>query len=217
VPPDYVHMPQIVSKLKRATKINPKSVIHRNPMHEPSYWRQNVGLIILIFLTKLAPAATVNLTFNPVEDSFIRDGTYADINYGTQTYLHVKNIATSGYRRMANVQFDFGSYNRADVSNAVLRLYGHNGDDTSSVTPKVYGITNDSWDQSAITWNTGSPNHATATTVSNSPGSAVYTESPQVDSRRFINDGVISVLMQERPVSAGAASSLHVLEFAPLP
>lgn len=102
---------------------------------------------------------TVSHSLVPVADSYIRDGAYANVNHGAETTLYVKNSASVGTSRIAYLRFSLAALNRSSVANAQLRLRARN-DDNSSATVKIYGLTDDSWSEDTMTWNTGSPNHA---------------------------------------------------------
>ncbi|GMQ61954.1 CBM96 family carbohydrate-binding protein [Vallitalea maricola] len=90
--------------------------------------------------------------FYPLQDAYVRDGSYADNNFGYDTGLTVKKDATS-YNRKAYLLFDFNNYTKKNIEEAVIRLYvSHvNGDPTRTI--KVYGVNEENWDESNITWN----------------------------------------------------------------
>lgn len=98
----------------------------------------------------------LSMTFNPDEDAYIHNGT-PDVNYGWPGGFNVRNHETSGY--MAYLKFDTNSYNVSDIAEAKLRVYVDTMSVGAVVTHEFYGIDDDSWDESTMTWNTGSPNH----------------------------------------------------------
>lgn len=110
-----------------------------------------------IFKENVANASEPVFSYNPVADSFVKNGTNAAINYGSQTSFEVKN-STGSYGRFAYVRFDITSFTYKGVQRATLKLYALS---PGPVVLDVYGITDDSWSQSTMTWNTGSPNHNT--------------------------------------------------------
>jgi len=91
-------------------------------------------------------------TFTPVADAYVRDGTYANTNFGTTTTLTTKNDASSGYTRHSYLRFDLSTYN-GTVSNAKLRLYPSTVG-TSGITNALASVANITWGETAITWNT---------------------------------------------------------------
>jgi beta-glucanase (GH16 family) len=100
-----------------------------------------------------ALASTESMTnLSSVEDSYVRNGTYANTNYGTATGLLVKSDATS-YNRKAYVKFDVSSFAGTRISSAVLKLYASQINTSPSRTISVYATTTTSWAENSITWN----------------------------------------------------------------
>jgi N-acetylneuraminic acid mutarotase len=93
--------------------------------------------------------ATTNLL--PLADAFVRSGSFATKNYGSDTSLIVKGSIVSGYSRTSYLKFSLSSVSK--VSYAKLRIYGRNIDNTKSINLSIYGLTNDSWTESGITFN----------------------------------------------------------------
>lgn len=89
-------------------------------------------------------------TFTPLADAYIRNGSYAAINYGTDTSLPVKGAA-SGYARASYLKFSLDSVR--NVTSAKVRVYGSNMGNATAVNLSAYGVTNDSWTEKGITWN----------------------------------------------------------------
>lgn len=89
-------------------------------------------------------------TLSPVADAYIRSGSYASANYGSDTGLIVKG-ASSSYARSSYIKFSLSSL--SNISSAKLRLYGRNTDNTSSVSVSAYSVDNDSWTENGITYN----------------------------------------------------------------
>ncbi len=100
---------------------------------------QNLPQLVIV-----APA-----TIKPSDDAYVRDGSYAAINYVTDTSLVVKK-AGSGYSRKSYLKFSLNSI--GNVKSAKLRLYGSN-EDATNVKLSVYGVNNDLWADTTITWN----------------------------------------------------------------
>lgn len=87
----------------------------------------------------------------PAADSYIRNGgSYQAVNYGSEEVLVVKN-GSSGFYRKAYLKFDLTSVSMP-VKGAKLRLYGNDTASGASSVEKVYQVTNDSWQESAINW-----------------------------------------------------------------
>jgi hypothetical protein len=94
-------------------------------------------------------------TLSPVADAFVRDGTYGAINYGTTTYLQAKGSVQSGFTRSSYLKFSLSGV--SSVGTAKLRIYGNNSEDTTNVNMSVYGVTNDTWTETGITFNNAPP------------------------------------------------------------
>ncbi|GLZ39887.1 polysaccharide lyase family 8 super-sandwich domain-containing protein [Actinokineospora sp. NBRC 105648] len=88
-------------------------------------------------------------TFSPVEDAYVRDGSYADQNFATAA-LVVKTAAV-GYARRSFLRFDLGL---ATVpKRAVLWVHGRVTDSESThSTVTAHGATG-AWTETGVTWN----------------------------------------------------------------
>lgn len=84
-----------------------------------------------------------------VADAFTRGGTYADDNFGTNSYLAVEN-SSSSYTRKSYFMFNLSSVSRA-ISRATIYLVPVT--DVGININAAYIITNNSWTQTGITWN----------------------------------------------------------------
>lgn len=104
-----------------------------------------ITTILLCFGFYLSVSAQ---TFNPVADAYVRDGSYANRNYGTVTGLEVRQSSSSGNNRRAYFRFNIPS-TLLSVTSAKLRLYLASG---SSSSVAVHS-TDNTWTESAITWN----------------------------------------------------------------
>lgn len=89
----------------------------------------------------------------PAADSYVRDATYAAVNYGTGTTLVVKKDGNSGYSRISYLKFDLTNF--TSPSQATLRLNLSGAGTTITGTQwLIYKCDNDSWTETDITWNT---------------------------------------------------------------
>ncbi len=91
----------------------------------------------------------------PIADAYVRNGTYANTNYGSDTSLTVKSSPTSGFTRTSYLKFSLG--NIANVKVARLRLYGLNKDNTAVANIALFGVNDDSWTETGITYNNAPP------------------------------------------------------------
>ena len=94
---------------------------------------------------------TGNLTLAPSADTYVRDGSSATANFGTNTVLAVKSNPQSGLNRRLFLKFDVSSL--TSVSSARLRLFGNftAASGTSPVT--VHAEPTDSWTETGLIWN----------------------------------------------------------------
>ncbi len=97
-----------------------------------------------------AGVAPTNITVGPTADAYVRDGTYANTNYGTATVLTVKCDAT-GYNRKSYLTFDTSS--ASTVNTATLRLYVSGVNTSATRTITVYAEPTTTWGETSITWN----------------------------------------------------------------
>ncbi|MER8185872.1 polysaccharide lyase family 8 super-sandwich domain-containing protein [Kitasatospora sp. NPDC094015] len=102
-----------------------------------------------------APGATVTM-LAPTRDTYLRDGSSADSNYGTATTLTVKNTGTagSGFTRRAVLGFDASAV-PGTLRRAVLWVHGAVADSGGTqTTVQAFGSA-DGWTETAATWNRG--------------------------------------------------------------
>ncbi|WP_371600449.1 polysaccharide lyase family 8 super-sandwich domain-containing protein [Streptomyces sp. NBC_00564] len=89
----------------------------------------------------------------PTADAYVRDGSYADTNYGGTTDLVVKNAGT-GYHRRSFLKFDLSAL-AGTPRRAVLWVRGATSDSTGTqATLTGYAVSSDSWTETGLTWNT---------------------------------------------------------------
>nr|WP_246301456.1 DNRLRE domain-containing protein [Microbacterium immunditiarum] len=82
-------------------------------------------------------------------DAFVRDGTYADTNYGADQQLYVKNDGT-GYSRRAFVKFDLAGVT-GGVTSATLRLVP-TSTGAAGLSNQAYSVSDPNWSESILTW-----------------------------------------------------------------
>jgi endoglucanase len=87
-----------------------------------------------------------------VADAYVRDGQYANTNYGTAVELVAKFSADSQYRREAYLKLDISGVQSGDTVR--LRLSGRLSDTrAASVTTHIYAVADTSWVETSLTWN----------------------------------------------------------------
>lgn len=82
-------------------------------------------------------------------DSYVRDGTYSSVNYGTETSVVVKKDAT-GFSRTAYLRFDVSGLTAASLIQLRLTPVGTNTSTTATYT--IEFVADDSWTETGITW-----------------------------------------------------------------
>jgi len=96
------------------------------------------------------PGATTTLSVAAA--TYVRNGSFANQNFGTSNDLIVKRSGTSGNTREIYLKFDLSSLSA--MNTAKLRLNGRLSATTNSnVLTRIYSATNTSWSETGLTWN----------------------------------------------------------------
>lgn len=131
-----------------------------------------LSIFIISFAYNEVLAQSTN-TLIPISDAYVRNGTYASINYGNDTSLITKS-AKINYTRLSYLKFSLSSL--SNISSAKLRIYGRNTDNTSSISISSYGIDNDTWTENNITFNNAPTTTSIALSSVNVNNQAKYYE-----------------------------------------
>jgi N-acetylneuraminic acid mutarotase len=94
---------------------------------------------------------TTSVNLPPLADAFIRNGSFASTNYGSDTSLIVKGSTISNYHRSTYLKFSLTDI--ASITSATLRVYGRNMDSPTALNLSCYGIDNDTWSESGLVFN----------------------------------------------------------------
>jgi PKD repeat protein len=87
----------------------------------------------------------------PIADSYVRDGSNATVNFGTQNVLVVKKDG-SGFNRVTYLKFDLSGYTQVDT--AKLKLTIQSGNTNAGVTQwQLWKCDNDNWTENGLNWN----------------------------------------------------------------
>ncbi len=169
-----------------------------------SFFGQKLSRIILkfsflVFLlgTDYAVSAQSTNTLNPISDAYVRNGNYASTNYGSDTSLVVKSSTTSGYTKLSYLKFSLSGL--SNISSAKLRVYGRNTDNTSTISISSYGIDNDSWTETGITFSNAPAATSSALSSASVNNQATYYE---FDVTSYVitqssGDNVVSLLLKD--------------------
>lgn len=85
-------------------------------------------------------------------NTFVTGGIYADDNFGTSANLAIKSDpGNKSYERIGYMQADVTDFAGASATSARLHFYKNSA--SASVVLSVYGLNNDSWTESELTWN----------------------------------------------------------------
>lgn len=99
---------------------------------------------------RFAPA-TINLA--GIADAYVRDGSYAAINYGADTFMTVKKDVTAGYNRIAYLKFKVPAQSRSAVGNAQLQLYVSSTNSGTNTTQwQLWKANNNNWTETGINY-----------------------------------------------------------------
>ena len=108
-----------------------------------------IGLVASLATLLMASATASPLL--PTADSYVRDGQYANTNYGSATSLVVKSSTSLGYNRDAYLAFDISGVT-GTIQTATLSVYSASTVSTAT-SAGVYGVPGTAWGESTITWN----------------------------------------------------------------
>ena len=99
------------------------------------------------------PEPPSRVSLEPIADSYVRAGTYANLNFGAEHGLLVKRYgSTNSNTRVTFLKFDLASADLNGVESANLRLYARSLYNTP-LNVTAYMVFGDSWGEHTITWN----------------------------------------------------------------
>lgn len=90
------------------------------------------------------------LILDPVADATVRNVPNDSVNYGTAGTLEIKAGSLPSYQRKMYLKFPLTGI--AQVGSAKLQLYGSNIQNITDVIMAAYGVDNDDWSETGITW-----------------------------------------------------------------
>jgi hypothetical protein len=111
-------------------------------------------------LTAPSGAVQTQLNFLATDDAQVRNSTtgdpsYRTTNFGQDTTTGVARSASTAAGDMATyMKFDLGSLSPSNVSRAILWVTGQNITSSAAELFHVYGITDNNWNESSLTWAT---------------------------------------------------------------
>jgi len=142
--------------------VNPPAGAAINSSNGLMTWRPTmaqIGSSNLFQVVVTEAGWSTNLT--ALADAYVRDGSFTNTNFGTDTILTVKQDPTAGFTRESFLRFALPSYPGV-LSSAQLRLLA--GSANLPGTHALALVTNDVWDEATLTWNTKPASGALITT-----------------------------------------------------
>jgi hypothetical protein len=105
------------------------------------------------------------VTIAPSADSYVEQGSSnSGMNNGKAAILEVKSQAGADNNRVAYLRFPLAAINGTPAVTATLRLFGKS--DSGNNAESVYAVMDDTWTETAITWNNRPPVGVKQTTTS---------------------------------------------------
>lgn len=87
-------------------------------------------------------------------DAQVQGGASANTNFGSDVSMRVKRDSNNtSNNRASYLKFNTSGINLSNVKRATLRVTGYNPIDSTDMSFHVYGVNDDSWNESTITWN----------------------------------------------------------------
>ncbi|UFU05959.1 polysaccharide lyase family 8 super-sandwich domain-containing protein [Ruania halotolerans] len=128
--------------------------------------RRSLGLTAVNFW---GAAGADTITTLAAADAHVNDGQHAGTNYGTRTLMLVKHVAQedSGYSRQSYLRFDLSDVTLPpdDVAVATLHVRARVNDAGGTIADVIVHAVDETWEESALTWNTKPPLGEEITTV----------------------------------------------------
>jgi len=96
--------------------------------------------------------AVISQAGSTLADAYVRNGTYASVNYGGASDLVVKSDVTS-YARKSYAKFDIAAVTKPKVSSALLKMYVSGVNTVPQRIIDIYTTNSTSWLENTINWN----------------------------------------------------------------
>ncbi len=132
-------------------------------------------------------------TLTPVADAFVRNGSSANSNFGSDSRLIVKNNG-SNFTRESYLRFDLSGI-QGSINSARLELVPESSTSPGSTDIQLRYVSNDSWSESGITWNNKPGASTVLDTETGSSSVMVFDITDQVRTE-LSGDGQISLRLQ---------------------
>jgi RHS repeat-associated protein len=155
-------------------------------------------LLVALQSTHSVAATT---TLEPIADAYVLDGSWANSNFGTSTWLFTKTDNTAQLENYDSyLKFDLSTV--ASVASATLRLNSASGDQTIGGT--LYAVSDTTWSETGITWNNKPARGAALGSITVSGSKFIYREidvSSYVRSEKAAGRNLVSFALHNPLVS----------------
>ena len=95
------------------------------------------------------------LILTPTDDAHVRNGSYANENYGLESGLLIKAGGTNFYRK-SFIKFDLNTM-KESFQKTILSVYAAKVDANAEVPLSIYTVAHNNWTEQGITWNNAPP------------------------------------------------------------
>ena len=103
---------------------------------------------------RVTVVATTTHDFIPIDDAYVRGGTYAAQIFGvSDSSLRVKSVSTLDYTRYTYLKFDLRNLPSASLYSAKLSLYLSSSDLTTPMSIALFEVVSNAWTEDALSWN----------------------------------------------------------------
>ncbi len=134
-----------------------------------------------------------------MEDAQVRDGSFADTNYGSATTVGIKK-ASARFTRRGLLKFNIGNRN---VSSATLRVYATSNSAQANQN-FIYGVS-DNWSENSVTFN-NAPRTGSSSPIRSFSITSANARWYDIDITDYVQsqaegDGIVSLLLTDRNTS----------------
>ncbi len=153
-----------------------------------------INVLFVLICSSLLEAQTL---VSPIDDAFTRGGTNADTNYGADPLLWVKQAPGEASTRRTFLKFDLSSVSGSILS-AKLKLTIESVNNGAPDNYTATLISDDTWQENTITWNTEPISGAVITTIVGVNNTSEVTLSFDVTTaaiQEIVNDGKLSMVI----------------------
>jgi PKD repeat protein len=147
---------------------------------------------------------------SPVADAYVRDGSSATVNFGTQNTLVVKKDGT-GFSRITYLKFNLQDYQQIDT--ARLKLFISTSGTGAALTQwQVWKCDNDNWTETGINWNNKPITTTLLTTIQGKRTGVAEWDISTAANAELAGDKVLTLAIVSTVVNGTADVTFHSKE-----